>query len=152
MKQIVTVNERREFLTRALKLVGGCVCASALAACETDLLKSSNVAVRYDVSQTSALSVVGGATKQVFDGQNGNFPVLIIRMDDDEFLVLSSICTHEACEVNLPGDGDPNIWCACHGSVFNRTSGDVMQGPASAPLQRFESSFDKSTETLTITF
>lgn len=152
MKRIVTLEERREFLTQALKLVGGCVCASALTACETDVLKSSNIAVRYDVSQTSALNQVGGAVKQVFDGQNGGFPVLIIRMDDEDFLVLSTVCTHEACEVNLPGDGDPNIWCACHGSVFERTTGNVLQGPATAPLQRFESSYEKSTGTLTITF
>ena len=152
MKKIVTLEERREFLTRALKLMGGCVCVGALGACETDVLKSSNIAVRYDVSQTSALSQVGGAVKQVFDGQNGGFPVLIIRMDEDDFLVLSTICTHEACEVNLPGDGDPNIWCACHGSVFDRSTGNVLQGPATAPLQQFESSFEKTTETLTITF
>lgn len=152
MKKIVTLEERREFLTRALKLMGGCCCVSVLAACETDVLKSSNVAVRYDVSQVSDLAQVGGSVKQAFDGQNGGSPVLIIRMDEEDFLVLSSICTHEACEVNLPGDGDPNIWCACHGSVFDRTSGNVLQGPATAPLRRFESSFEKSTETLTITF
>jgi Rieske Fe-S protein len=152
MKQIVTLEERREFITRALKLVGGCVCASALAACETDVLKSSNIAVRYDVSQLPVLKSPGGAAKEVFEGQNGGFPVLIIRMDDDKFLVLSTICTHEGCEVNLPGDGDPNIWCACHGSVYDRRSGTVIQGPAPASLQRYESSFEKTTETLTITF
>ena len=125
---------------------------SALAACETDVLKSSNIAVRFDISRAPALATIGGATKQVFAGQNGESPVLILRMDSDEFLVLSSVCTHQGCEVNLPGDGDPNIWCSCHGSVFDRASGSVMQGPAPAPLQRFENSYDKSTGILTVTF
>ncbi|MDP6041757.1 MAG: Rieske (2Fe-2S) protein [Candidatus Latescibacteria bacterium] len=144
--------ERREFLAQALTLVSGCMCAGWVAGCETDVLKSSNVAVRFDVSSAPALAQVGGAVKQVFGGQLGGAPVVIIRQAEEEFLVLSSICTHQACEVNLPGEGDPQIWCECHDSLFERTSGRVLRGPATAPLPRFESTYDKGTETLTIQF
>ena len=152
MQRIVTLNERREFLTQALKLVGGCVCAGALAGCETDVLKSSNVAVRYEVSNSSALAQIGGAVKQTFEGQNGGRPVLIIRLAEENFLVLSTVCTHQACEVDLPGEFHPEILCDCHGSVFSKTSGEVLNGPAQAPLAQFASDYDKSTQTLTITF
>ena len=128
--------ERREFLAQALTLVSGCMCAGWVAGCETDVLKSSNVAVRFDVSNAPALSQIGGSVKQTFDGQHGGAPVVIIRQSEEDFLVLSSICTHQQCEVNLPGDGDPQIWCECHDSIFDRTSGAVLEGPAPAPLPR----------------
>ena len=152
MKRITTLEERREFLTRALALVGGCVCTGMLAACETDVLKSSNVAVRFDVTAEPELAQIGGAVKKIIEGQNGGAPILIIRLEDEEFLVLSTICTHEACEVNLPGEYHPEIQCDCHGSVFSRTTGDLLEGPATAPLQRFENTFDDGTGTLTIQF
>ena len=144
--------ERREFLTQALTLVGGCMCAGWVAGCETDVLKSSNVAVRFDVANAPALSQVGGSIKQVFEGQLGGAPVVIIRQSEEDFLVLSSLCTHQQCEVNLPGDGDPQIWCECHDSIFDRTSGAVLEGPAPSPLPRFDSTYDKGTQTLTIQF
>lgn len=142
--------ERRTFLTQTLALVGGCMCAGWIAGCETDVLKSSDVAERFDVSSEPALSEVGGAIKRIFEGQDN--PVIIIRLSEESFLVLSSLCTHQACEVNLPGEGDPQIWCPCHGALFDRTTGAVLRGPATAPLPRFENTYDKGTQLLTIQF
>ena len=144
--------ERRAFLTQILALVGGCMCVGWIAGCETDVLKSSDVAERFDVSSEPALSEVGGAVKRIFEGQHGGNPVIIIRLSEEAFLVLSSLCTHQACEVNLPGEGDPQIWCPCHGALFDRTTGAVLRGPATAPLPRFENTYDTGTQLLTIQF
>ncbi len=144
--------ERRAFLTQTLALVGGCMCAGWIAGCETDVLKSSDVAVRFNVADAPALAQVGGAVKQIFEGQHGGEPVIIIRLSEEAFLVLSSLCTHQRCEVNLPGEGDPQIWCECHGALFDRTTGAVLRGPATAPLPRFESAYDRGTQILTIQF
>ena len=78
--------------------------------------------------------------------------MLVIRTGDESFLVLSTVCTHLACEVNLPGVRHPEILCECHESIFSKTSGQVLQGPATAPLVRYESSFHKGSGALTITF
>ena len=144
--------ERRAFLTQALALVGGCMCAGWISGCENDVLKSSGESVQFDVGSAPALAQVGGSVKQVFEGQNGGAPVIIFRAAEENFVVLSSVCTHEACEVDLPGERDPQIWCSCHGAMFDRTTGAVLRGPASAPLPRFESTYDDGTQTLTILF
>ena len=58
--------ERRAFLTQALALVGGCMCAGWFSGCETDVLKSSGVSVQFDVGNAPALAQVGGSVKRVF--------------------------------------------------------------------------------------
>jgi 3-phenylpropionate/trans-cinnamate dioxygenase ferredoxin subunit len=48
------------------------------------------------------------------------------------------ICTHQQCWLS---DGDlqgTELECACHGSVFDITSGAVRNGPASEPIEVFE--------------
>ena len=47
--------------------------------------------------------------------------------------VLSPICTHLECVVNVEGT---RIRCPCHGSTFD-LEGGVLQGPATRPLRRF---------------
>jgi Rieske Fe-S protein len=148
--------QRRAFLSRALSAAGAAVCGgvltSLMAACESDVLKSSDIAERLDIAEEPALATVGGAAKRVFGAHNGGRPVIIVRMTEDEFLVLSSVCTHVGCEVNLPGERHAEILCECHGSVFKADTGAVVQGPAGAPLRRFESDFEGDSGTLTITF
>ena len=147
---------RRSFLARGASILGlgaawGTL-SSLVGGCESDVLKSSDIAVRLDVGAEPELAGVGGAVKKTFGTHNGGRPVLVIRTTDEAFLVLSTVCTHLACEVNLPGVRNPEILCECHESVFSKSSGAVLRGPASAPLARYESSFHKGTAVLTITF
>jgi len=57
--------------------------------------------------------------------------ILITQPADGEIHAFSSVCTHQGCEVE-PGDGE--LACPCHGSVFDLTTGEPIQGPATDPL------------------
>jgi Rieske Fe-S protein len=54
----------------------------------------------------------------------------IIRRDQ-KLLVLSSICTHNGCKLNVAPD--QSFFCKCHGSIFD-PDGKVEQGPAEDDL------------------
>ncbi len=156
MKRRSSNEDRRSFLARGVSLLGlgaaWATLSSLLGGCESDVVKSSDIAVRLDVSADPELASVGGAVKKTFDAHNGGRPVLVIRTGEESFLVLSTVCTHLACEVNLPGVRNSEIFCECHESIFSKTSGAVLQGPATAPLTRYESSLHEGTGVLTITF
>lgn len=58
---------------------------------------------------------------------------IVIRQSSGALSALSAICTHAGCEV---GYESGVLACPCHGSLFNATTGAVMQGPAVTPLAR----------------
>jgi nitrite reductase/ring-hydroxylating ferredoxin subunit len=46
-------------------------------------------------------------------------------------------CTHRGCSLT-PGEiQGTNIECECHGSVFDMTTGAVIEGPAEDPVPSF---------------
>jgi len=60
---------------------------------------------------------------------------VIIINTGEEFIALSSVCTHRGCQVGYnPTSG--NLPCPCHGSVYD-ISGSVLEGPAPAPLKKY---------------
>lgn len=55
----------------------------------------------------------------------------------------SDICTHRECNLSLGGEIDgTTIECECHGSIFEMTDGEVVQGPATEPIATFPVSED----------
>jgi len=73
---------------------------------------------------------------------------IIIINTGDEFIALSNICTHQGCIVSYD-PGNNNLPCPCHGSVYS-TSGSVLQGPADAPLKKYELSQEGDILTIVI--
>lgn len=70
--------------------------------------------------------------------ETGGFVVesdIIIFNTGNEFLALSSVCTHEGCRISYDL-GSGNLPCPCHGSIFN-ASGAVMEGPADSALKNY---------------
>jgi cytochrome b6-f complex iron-sulfur subunit len=60
---------------------------------------------------------------------------VIIINTGDEFVALSSVCTHQGCQVGYdPSSG--NLPCPCHGSLYS-ISGSVLNGPAPDPLKKY---------------
>ncbi len=77
-----------------------------------------------------------------------NFPaaILLRRLDDNQLIALSTVCSHAGCEVRVL----PNaLQCPCHGSEYD-VSGEVVEGPASRALQRFPVTEDQNSITIRV--
>lgn len=60
--------------------------------------------------------------------------VAVLCLAADTYTAVWRICTHGACETEWL---DGALECPCHGSRFD-TSGEVIVGPATAPLRTFD--------------
>jgi len=164
---------RREFLVQAASMLGLTVSAGValtlVNACETTVIKPITTTTGgtgtttggtgtttggtgtgtpenvINIAQEMALQRVGGAVIKTISGT----PLVIMRTSDTDFLVLSAVCTHEGCRVELPASGIIN--CLCHGSQFSASTGNVLSGPAVGKLRSYTATFDRSANTLTIT-
>ncbi len=63
------------------------------------------------------------------------------------FDALQLVCTHQGCTVSVTTD--TQLDCPCHFSQFDGT-GAVVRGPADRALARYNTSYDSSTDILTI--
>ncbi len=69
-----------------------------------------------------------GALELEVDGRR----VLVVRAADDTVVAWDAECPHQGCTVRaLEGGG---LGCPCHGSEFDATSGEVLEGPATTGL------------------
>jgi thiosulfate dehydrogenase [quinone] large subunit len=56
---------------------------------------------------------------------------ILIRQANGQLTAFSAICTHAGCQVSY---AQGQLYCPCHGSVFDPRTGAVQQGPAVDPL------------------
>jgi Rieske Fe-S protein len=156
MEKKSACEDRRGALSKMITVMGMCACGAAsplfIPGCESTSMKSTGQGEEFDVGSVAELDQVGGAVKHIFGNNNDGRPVLIIRKAVNSFLALSTTCTHQGCEVNIPESSGSSIHCPCHGSQFSSTDGSVVQGPAPSPLRRFTTSYYAPTKKLTITF
>jgi cytochrome b6-f complex iron-sulfur subunit len=62
--------------------------------------------------------------------------IIIARTLNDEFLAVSSLCTHQQVLIDFQASNN-RFYCSGHGSVFS-TTGAVLNGPAAAPLKQYK--------------
>lgn len=103
---------------------------------------SGNATV-VQIDSTSPLAAVGGAA--MVRSSNGAF--LVARTAQESFSALTTVCTHETCTIT--GFDSTSFVCPCHGSRFS-TTGRVVNGPASAPLRSFSTSFSNNVLTISL--
>ena len=148
--------DRRTFCIQACQAASCLALGSLAAACGGGGSSPSNVpqllslngnvsgsTVVVQIDSSSPLASVGGAA--VVRSSGGAF--LVARTAQDSFSALTTVCTHETCTIT--GFDNTNFVCPCHGSRFS-TTGRVVNGPASAPLRSFATSFSNNVLTISL--
>ncbi len=143
---------RRAFLADCSKIIGSAAIASIvlpiLQGCEPTSIPSVSEPTTDTIVDVSDLSV----TKPVKQAPGLRGPdgkgILITRVSDTEYHVLSMECTHQQCNVETNAAGN-SIPCFCHGSEFN-LDGTVKKGPAEDPLRKYDAVFDAAKQQLRI--
>ena len=98
--------------------------------------------VRVNVAG-SPLAEVGGAA--LIESTAGVF--LLARTSASAFSAIEAVCTHEGCTIT-GADGAAYV-CPCHGSRYTR-SGQVLQGPATASLRQYATTFTEGVVTIAL--
>ncbi len=88
---------------------------------------NNDLKINMDDANYSALKNAGGFV--VVSG------IIVVNSGGDDYVGLSSICTHQGCTVGYSVQNN-NFPCPCHGSVFN-ANGSVANGPATQPLKQY---------------
>jgi menaquinol-cytochrome c reductase iron-sulfur subunit len=128
---------RRDFLKGSALLLGSAVTAAALG--EVGCVASTAPTVRVqpigqqlqvDTARPELVNVRDGIQLEVADLF---YPILLIKLEADRFVALSTECMHLGCRVKkLPAV----IRCPCHGSVYD-LEGNVLNGPTERPLRQY---------------
>lgn len=129
---------RRAFCAAACRVVPVLLASAALEGRAAGRLTTIRGQVDVDVVHVSIagtpLAQVAGTARVVSDA--GSF--LVTRTGDQTFVVLTAICSHEACTIT-DADGDVYV-CPCHESRFD-VQGRVLLGPAELPLAEQRATF-----------
>ncbi len=116
-------------------LVGsaGAVAVVALAGCSSDgpgggqPTPTVPASPGTSLASTADIPVGGGKVVTTPEG-----PYVVTHPDDEQFLVFSGTCTHQGNTVSEVKENE--IHCNWHGSVYDASTGQVLEGPAPRPL------------------
>jgi cytochrome b6-f complex iron-sulfur subunit len=74
------------------------------------------------------------------------YDILLVKKSEELFDAIYMRCSHRENPLTATATG---LHCSAHGSSFD-LNGQVMKEPATAPLQKFPTEFDKTTGTISI--
>ena len=93
-------------------------------------VKTIDFTINITVSPYTSLNTAGGF---YLDKTNN---ILIARTLSNEFLAVSSVCTHQQVQIDFQANNN-RFYCSGHGSVFS-TTGAVLNGPAASALKQYK--------------
>lgn len=131
--------KRRSFL----QVSGGALAVAAIPGCASLVatqVTPENGEIRLAVRNFAQLEHPGGFLKIRPAGSAETLYVL--ALEHGGFAVVSPICTHLQCTVNIDG---ALLVCPCHGSTYDR-EGKVLRGPAERPLTRYQAALSDGGE------
>ena len=88
-----------------------------------------------DFVAVSRVDALGEGDIKAFEVQGTKIAVANV---DGTFYAFDDTCTHMGCSLAGGDLEETAVICPCHGSEFDVTSGAVLQGPASEPVETYE--------------
>jgi 3-phenylpropionate/trans-cinnamate dioxygenase ferredoxin subunit len=64
--------------------------------------------------------------------------IAVARLADGSFAAFDDECTHEECPLSEGELESDRVVCYCHSSEFDVRTGAVLRGPATEPIQVYE--------------
>ena len=125
---------RRFFLHKAATSIGLALSAPAIVALITGCERDESTPVvpvgktyDLDIRTVPELSAVGSITLTFVADLNGGSPVFISRVEQNTFVVFSSVCTHAGCGVSAPEPPviTSNCICSCHAAEYSASTGSM---------------------------
>lgn len=155
--------QRRLFLMQSLQGLGFAMCSasmmSLMQSCEMneDPVTPNGTTIPIDIDlakpELLPLATVGGAVYYNEPSANNGNDFIIIRLEQDKFFAVTSICTHQGCQVNLPTTDKPTLFCPCHFAEFSANTGEVLIQPkqgTATKLPIYATQYDKANNRLIV--
>ncbi len=89
--------------------------------------------VEFDLGLAPELATAGGIVAVLPSGVRK--PLIVMRLESEQFRVLSSKCTHLGCIVRWDNE-EQMLRCPCHGARYD-DHGKPQRGPAKQPLREY---------------
>ena len=123
--------DRRGFLVAGLAILALPGCTVPVRSFRSEGERS----VKVSLALYPELEKPGGRIK--VDTPNAG-SIFLSRLDSGHYIGLSTVCTHQGCDVTSSGSG---FRCPCHGSRYDAL-GKNIRGPARRPLKQFRARRD----------
>ena len=102
----------------------------------TGTSKQVDFTINITVAPYTSLNSLGGFFVESTTG------IIIARTLKDEFIAVSSLCTHQGVTVEFQS-GQNRFYCSAHGSAFD-IKGAVTNGPATGALKQYKTTLSGS--------
>jgi len=145
---------RRKFVTGMLAALGGTITvlvgvpaigyliAPALKRSETDVWVPLGPVEAIPIDQPTLFTF--SRTQRVgWETLATSYGMYVLRSAEEQYLVLSNVCTHLACRV-VWKDDPRDYTCPCHDGHFAK-DGSVISGPPPRPLDEVEHKIEEGT-------
>jgi arsenite oxidase small subunit len=139
---------KRTFL-KALIVLSGVLVLLPLDRLSAYLLERKSGAASYPQVKIANSSELATGQSLLFTYPNKDRSAILIHLTSGEFVSYDSVCTHLGCQIHF--DKEPikgwenrneNLFCACHGAVFDPKNGDVLGGPPPRPMPKIKLEID----------
>lgn len=127
----------RRTALKAAAVAAGMAMTGGLTACGD--LENLEQDISIDLADYPDLAADGGIARVSPNVTGFGFAIFVLRRTADDYIAMSSECTHLGCEVEKRST---ELFCDCHDSSFS-FEGSRLAGPARDDLKRFETRLEE---------
>ena len=134
---------------KALIVLSGAFVLFPLGRLSAFLLEKKSSTTSYPRTKIANTSELPAGDSVLFTYPHKDRPAVLIHLTTGDFAAYDAICTHLGCQIHFDEepikgweDRKDNLFCACHGAVFDPTNGAVLAGPPPRAMPKIRLELD----------